>query len=165
LAKDSTFSYSINGDLINSNSKGEWEINANNQIILNSDSLYRTGIIHVAEKHDSTLDAGSYSIHVFDEEKIPFASSVVIFDQDTLKHCIIDDLGFCSISLDGFTTFSIFHLSEEYQYQRKDLETNVFEITIKLDELSTFYIENDVWRYKRGRIVNPNNLVFKKESN
>jgi hypothetical protein len=156
LKKDSSFTYQYNAGLINTKSKGTWEL-TDKTLILKSNQKYLTNQIKVKEY----IDKGK--IIITDSEKNPIIGAYVVLDnnQNGLE---TNDKGFVDIGKSAnIESFEVHYLGETYKYKIANNETNSYGVTIYLADLSKTYFDNHKFKIKNKSLISNEGMKFVKQ--
>ncbi|BCY28079.1 hypothetical protein [Flavobacterium okayamense] len=144
LKKDYTFEYQYHAGLINTKSKGVWKM-SNNEVVLNSYKDYLNNAIEVKEG----LDKGE--IIISDSYGSPILGAFVVLDNNEIFET--NQNGKISFYQNrDFKYFEVHYLGETYRYDIKNKETNSYQVTIYLDDLSKTYFKSQKFKFKNNTI-------------
>lgn len=156
LNKDTSFTYQYSTGLINTKSKGTWKLK-DKTIVLKSSKEYLSNQIKVKEY----MDKGK--IVITDSEKNPIVGAYVVLgdDQSGLE---TNDSGFVDIDKSAnIESFEIHYLGETYKYKTTNNNTNSYDVTIYLDDLSKIYFDNQKFKIKNKSLISNEGMKFTKE--
>lgn len=135
------------GGLIKLESSGTWK-KTKHRIILKSDKTYKTGIVSSKEQVDNSFN----KVKIIIKDSTGFINEAVV---------ILDEIKTCYTNIDGTillskkpTKITIYFLGEKYKYFVKNKEANIIEITINLNNLSSYYFDDETWILNKNSIVN-----------
>ncbi|WP_046759289.1 hypothetical protein [Kordia jejudonensis] len=157
INKDSSFVYQYNVGLIKTESKGNWKLENNDILILQSSAEYLTNQIQVKEY------IGNSEIIIRDAENNPIQGVFVIFENDQ-KALETDEKGIIRINnYQNIKKFDIHYLGETYNYQILNQETNSYKVILYLSDLSKTYFNRQKFKLKNKSLVDVKGLKFIKQ--
>lgn len=156
LEENNRFSFRNVIGLIDSKSKGDWNLKEN-KIILNSDSTYLKNKIFVNEIKS---ESNPYFKINYPDKIAPFGAYIIFNDSEELGYQI-DDTGIINLPRGlKVSSFKIYDVGKEYFY--KVISENSFEVIIYFDDLGKTYFENEEFVLKKNKLISKEKTVFVK---
>ncbi len=158
LFKNNKFEYSYKAKLSNQSSSGSW-IKEGDSIVLISDEKYKTGVIAFEEKVDKSINGTR--IIILDHLNEPLIGAGITINENPNKGWNTNEKGQVIIPRKEITSITIHYITHQnYPYKVKNIESNSFLVKIKMHELSVKYFNQEVWKLKNGKLINPLGVVF-----
>jgi len=160
LNNDHSFKYEHNAGLASSKSIGTWSLEEDN-IILKSDESYKSGFL-TTKPSKSKTSKDSISIKITEEYDIPISDLLVAFDSSN-NYSLTNESGIVKFGKQGFTQIRIIFLGTEYVKRFPKIVENDITINLVVEDISKVYFENEIWKRKGNKLINPQGTVFKIE--
>ncbi|MEO1259044.1 MAG: hypothetical protein AAFZ15_09600 [Bacteroidota bacterium] len=159
-SKDMTFTYSHLFGLITQSSHGKWE-KREDELILNSDSVLRSGFIRV-QQTDNFSTPGKVKVKVIDEKTNgAVAYAEVSFNGDESKLAITNDDGETLLGTNDITSIGVGFLGEYYTWDFTDKLNGDLNILLTPKDITKAFFENETWKFSGRKLVAPSGLVYK----
>ena len=160
LKSDNTFEYNSSVGLLVQESKGKWIKQAGNNILIISDSTYKSGFIKVRVLANKAL-TNKKTIKVIDNKyHEPVAKiEVLIGNQERL---VTNEYGIATTSINEFNTLTLGALGGNYSWSFQKTPRKDIEICLVEKDLSKKYFEKEVWSRRGRKLISPDGMVYKR---
>ncbi|MBL7976952.1 MAG: hypothetical protein JNN12_01330 [Bacteroidetes Order II. Incertae sedis bacterium] len=160
INQDGSFNYYAQGDLIDASSFGTWKISYDKKLILNSDESLKTGVIDCVEEYSSPIEL--LSVKLIDEGGLPLGYAGVLLNEDGTNGFAVDENGYGSIKFNDLKILTISYLGNKYEYILSNPKNNKLTITIRLQSNESIFFNNEIWKVRKNKLINNNNLILRK---
>jgi len=161
LKEDSTFFFSEKGHLVDAKSNGFWRVTGSGDIILNSVDCLKLGVIEVKEK--TVLPKEFIEINVVDELGLPLSYASIVLNENLSQGYNLDENGRVNFGYLSIKSISVYYLGKSYDYKVDDSNSNSFILKLRLEKESSIYFDNQIWKFKGGKLIDQNQLILKKQ--
>jgi hypothetical protein len=157
LNADSTFYYTLNGGLLEQNSRGVWSITDLGDVVLNSDSSYMSGIIKITGQN--TTDE-YLRFRITDKIGNPLSyAAVILNNNEQALGFSLDKNGEGKVDLIDLESIQINYLGEIYKHTVTN-KSNHLQIRIRLKDNTKVYFRNEIWKVRRKRLINTAKIIL-----
>ncbi|MFI2744354.1 hypothetical protein ACG2LH_16585 [Zhouia sp. PK063] len=161
LFKNNKFDYTNKEKLAHQYSSGTW-LKMEDKIHLTSDTVYKIGIIDTKEDVDKEIS--STNITLLNSAGDFIVGATITINNNQNEGWNTNESGYVTFPKKNIDSITVHYLGQQYSYRVKNPNSNIFELTVRMDDLSTKYFNNEVWELKGKHLISPLGNIFRLKS-